>query len=184
MNIAAFLDPFIPALALAAGGEGHHAPSINDIWFPLANFLIYVFILYKFALPLVRDFLKTRRDEVVSTMAQAAAKKQAAEALVADYRKKLAGLDNEIAGLHAALREEGEREKRRLVSEAEAIALKVKEDAAFLGEQEVKIARQRLRLEMANEAEAAARLLLERHLTAADQARLAEEFIQSVGQSR
>ena len=81
------------AYASAAAEAEHHAPSINDIWFPLANFLIYAFIIVKFAFPLIRDFLKSRHDEVVSTISQAAAKKQAAEALVNEYRAKLSGLD-------------------------------------------------------------------------------------------
>ena len=33
--------------------------------FPLGNFLIYACIIDKFALPLVRDFLRSRREEVV-----------------------------------------------------------------------------------------------------------------------
>jgi F-type H+-transporting ATPase subunit b len=178
------LDLLTPTQAWAAGGAEHHAPSINDIWFPLGNFLIYAFILVKFALPLVRNFLKSRREEVMSTIAQSAAKKQAAEALVRDYKSKMAGLDNEISAMRTALREEGEREKARLVSEGEALAAKIREDTVFLAEQEVKIARQQLRQEMANQAEVAARGLVERNLTAADQNRLAEEFIGHIGQTR
>lgn len=168
----------------ASHGAEHHAPSINDIWFPLGNFLIYVFIIVKFALPLVRDFLKTRREEVVSTIAQASAKKQQAEAFVSDYKAKIAGLDKQIQTLQAALRDEGGREKTRLVSEAQTLAVKIKEDTQFLADQEVKIARQQVRQEMANQAETAARALVQRHLSAADQNRLAEEFIQSIGQTR
>lgn len=188
MSAAKLLEFFVTAQVWAseAGEHGgaHHAPSIGDVWFPLGNFLIYAFILYKFALPLLRDFLRTRREEVMSTIAQAAAKKQAAEALVSEYKAKVAGLDKEIAALRKALGEEGEREKARLVSEAEALALKIKEDAVFLAEQEVKSARQQLRQEMANQAEAAARGLVERNLTAADQNRLAEEFLGNIGQTR
>ncbi len=168
----------------ASHGAAHHAPSFHDIWFPLGNFLIYAFLLVKFALPLVRDSLKTRRDEIVSTITQAAAKKQAAEALVRDYKTKVAGLDKEIQAMQAALREEGEREKSRLVSEAEALAVKIKGDAQFLADQEVKIARQQLRQEIANQAESTARALVERNLSAADQNRLAQEFIQNIGQTR
>lgn len=185
MNI---LDLFTTAQLWASEavshGTEHHAPSINDIWFPLGNFLIYVFIIVKFALPLVRDFLKSRREEVVSTIAQASAKKQQAEAFVSDYKAKIAGLDKQIQTLQVALRDEGEREKTRLVSEAQSLALKIKADTQFLADQEVKIARQQLRQEMANQAEAAARALVQRHLSAADQSRLAEEFIQSIGQTR
>jgi len=188
VSAAMLLELFVTAQVWAGEaaehGVEHHAPSINDIWFPLGNFLIYAFILVKFALPLVRDFLNSRREEVVSTIAQAAAKKQAAEALVRDYQAKVAGLDKEIQTLQAMLRDEGEREKARLVGEAEALAVKIKQDALFLADQEVKIARQQLRQEMASQAEATARGLVERNLSAADQNRLAEEFIQSLGQNR
>jgi F-type H+-transporting ATPase subunit b len=183
VKIAAFMVLF-PVLAFAASEGAHHEPSINDIWFPLGNFLIYAFILYKYALPLVRDFLKTRREEVISAMAQATAKKQAAEALVADYRNKLAGIDKEMAALHATLREEGEREKSRLITEAQTMSTKLKQDAVFLGEQEMKIARQQLLHELADQAEAGARSLIQRNLTAADQNRLAEEFIENIGHTR
>ena len=172
------------ASEVAGQGAEHHGPSINDIWYPLGNFIIYAFIIVKFALPLVRDFLKTRREEVVSTIAQASAKKQRAEAFVSEYKAKIAGLDNEIQMMHAMLREEAEREKTRLVSEAQTRAAKIKEDTQFLADQEVKIARQRLRQEIASQAEAAARALVQRHLTAADQDRLAQEFIQNIGPTR
>jgi F-type H+-transporting ATPase subunit b len=172
------------AWASAAAEAEHHAPSINDIWFPLANFLIYAFILVKFAFPLVRDFLRSRRDEVVSTISQASAKKQAAEALVNEYRAKLAGLETEVQSILVSLRQEGERERNRVVSEAQATAVKIKEDASFLAEQEVKMARQKLREEMAELAAATARQLVERNLSSADQTRLADDFIQTIGQTR
>ncbi|HLN87802.1 MAG TPA: hypothetical protein VK200_15095, partial [Candidatus Limnocylindrales bacterium] len=108
MSAARLLELFVTAQVWAGEaaehGAEHHAPSINDIWFPLGNFLIYAYILVKFALPPVRDFLKTRREEVVSTIAQAAAKKQAAETLVRDYQTKVAGLDEEIQNMQGALR--------------------------------------------------------------------------------
>jgi F-type H+-transporting ATPase subunit b len=172
------------AWASAAAEAEHHAPSINDIWFPLANFLIYAFILIKFAFPLVRDFLKSRHDEVVSTISQASAKKQAAEALVSEYHAKLAGLETEVQSILASLRQEGERERNRVVSEAQATAVKIKEDASFLAEQEVKMARQKLREEMAELAAATARQLVERNLSSADQSRLVDDFIQTIGQTR
>ena len=183
MTVADFFST-AQAYASAAAEAEHHAPSINDIWFPLINFLIYAFIIVKFALPLIHDFLKTRREEIVAKLAEASAKKQAAEALVRDYRSRLAGLGKEVQSLQAALREDGEREKSRLVSEAQATAVKITQDANFLADQEVKTARQRLREEMADEAEASARQLIERNFSAADQTRLADEFVRSVGQTR
>jgi F-type H+-transporting ATPase subunit b len=180
------LEAFTTAQAWAstATGAEHHAPSIWDVWWPFWNFVIYAIIIAKFAVPRAREFLNTRREEVVSTISQAAAKKQTAEARVSEYKAKLAGLDKEIQSLQATLRQEAEREKSKLISEAQAMAVKIKEDASFLGDQEVKVARQRIREELASQAEMTARELVRRNLSPEDQSRLVQDFIQSIGQTR
>jgi F-type H+-transporting ATPase subunit b len=186
MSAVEVLEAFSTAQAWASTTTGaeHHAPSIGDVWWPFWNFVIYAFIIVKFAVPRAREFLKTRREEVVSTISQVAAKKQAAEARVSEYKAKLAGLDKEIQSLHAALRQEAEREKSKLIGEAQAMAVKIKEDANFLGDQEVKIARRRIREELASQAEATARELVRRNLSPEDQSRLVQDFIQSMEQTR
>jgi F-type H+-transporting ATPase subunit b len=171
------------AWASAAAGE-HHAPSIHEIWFPLANFLIYALILLRFGLPAVRGFLQTRRQEVVATVEAAAAKKQQAEAFVNEYRARLAGLEKEVGSIRASLREDGEILRNKLLEEARILAAKIKEDARFLADQEFNMARQKLREEMADRAEVASRELAQRHLSAADQGRLVEDFIQNIAEAR
>lgn len=188
MSSQDFLDLFITAQLwaseAASHGAEHHAPSITDVIFPALNFLIYAFIIVKYALPAVRSFLKTRREEVIATMSQASAKKAAAQALVDEYKAKLAAVDREVQNLQATLRDEGERDKAKLLGDANIMAAKIKEDARILGDQEVKMARQKIREEMAIQAEATARALLQRNLSVDDQNRLADEFIQSIGQAR
>ena len=170
------------AWASAAEAE-HHAPSINQIWFPLANFLIFVWILKRFALPLVRDFLRSRREEVLSAVQAAAESKRRAQAIVEEYKSRLAVLDQEVRSIQASLRAEGERQKAKLLEEAQALMKKILEDARFLADQELKMVRQKIREEMASLAEARARELVQRHMTPADQLRLAEEFLGEIGQS-
>jgi F-type H+-transporting ATPase subunit b len=172
------------AWAAGAGGAGHHEPSIGEIVFPAINFVLYAGVLYYFALPLVRNFLRSRREDIVATMAQAAAKKQQAEALVREYRAKLAGVDREIQSIQSLLRHEGEVEKAKQLNEAQAVAAKIREDARFLADLEVKTARQDIIEEMARQAEAMARDLVQRNISPDDQGRLAQEFIQQIGQAR
>jgi F-type H+-transporting ATPase subunit b len=121
---------------------------------------------------------------VITTISQASAKKQAAEALVGEYKAKLSGLDREVQLIQASLREEGEREKSKLLSEAASLAAKIKEDADFLADQEVRMARQKMREDIADQAVITAQELVQRNLSAADQVRLAEDFIQNIGQAR
>jgi F-type H+-transporting ATPase subunit b len=172
-----------PAWASAAEAE-HHAPSINGIWFPLGNFLIFAFIIVRYAFPPVKNFLQSRREAVQATVSEAAAKKQRAQSIVKDYQARLARLDQEVQSIQASLRYEGEREKAKLLQDAETLATKIKEDARFLADQEVKAARQKIREEMASQAEATAREIVQRNLSAADQSRLVEDFIQGIGQVR
>jgi F-type H+-transporting ATPase subunit b len=180
-----FFELFGVAQAWASAAEAeHHAPSIHDIWFPLANFLIFAFIIVRYALPLVRNFLQSRHDAVLATVREAAAKKQQAEAIVQDYKGRLARVEQELQSIAASLRDEGEREKAKLLRDAQMLAAKIKEDARFLADQEVKVARQKLREEMASQAEATARELIQHHLSATDQGRLVEDFIQGIGQVR
>lgn len=188
MSSQDFLDLFTTAQLwaseAASHGAEHHEPPITDVIFPALNFLIYAFIIVKYALPAVRSFLKSRREEVIATMSQASAKMAAAQGMVDEYQAKLAAVDREVQTLQATLRDEGERDKAKLLADANAMAAKVKDDARILADQEVKMARQKIREEMAIQAEATARALLQRNLSVDDQNRLADEFIQSIGQAR
>lgn len=180
-----FFEILFTAQAWASAAEAeHHAPSIHDIWLPLANFLIFAYIIKRFALPLVREFLRTRRGEVLAIIEEAAERKRRAEALVQEYKQRLARLHEEVQSIQAELRGLGERESSKLLSEAQAMAAKIKEDARFLADQEVIVTRQKIREEIANQAEATARELVQRHISPADQSHLAEDFIRSVGQVR
>lgn len=179
------LDLFMATNAWASSpGAEHHVPAIGEVVLPAINFIIYVAVLYYFALPAVRNLLRSRREEIVTTIAQASAKKQQAEALVNDYRAKIARVDQEVQSIQTARRADAEQEQAKMLSEAEAMAVKVREDARFLADREVSIAREMLREELASQAEAMARELVQRNISAADQGRLAQEFIQHIGQSR
>jgi F-type H+-transporting ATPase subunit b len=168
----------------SAAGADHHAPSIHQIWFPLANFLIFAFIIIRYALPPIRNFLRSRYEQVVATLQEAAAKKHQAEMLVQDYKSRLARLEHEVESIQASLRTEGEREKTKLFTETQLLAAKLKEDAQFLADQEVKMARQKIREEIATQAESTARELVQRQLSPRDQDRLAEDFVRAIGQVR
>ena len=112
-GVTRFFELFGVAQAWASAAEAeHHAPSIHQIWFPLGNFLIFAFIIVHYALPLVRNFLQSRRDEVLATVREAAAKKQQAEAIVQDYKGRLARVEQELQSIAASLRAEGERESQ------------------------------------------------------------------------
>ena len=182
MNPVSF---FLAAQVWAAEAAEHHEDaSISGIIFPLINFVLYAGIIVFFVFPLVRDFLRSRRDQILTAVNDAAAHEQRAEALLEEYKVRLAKLDEESKSIQEELRLDGEREKARLLSEAEVLATKIKTDAQFLAEQEMKMAKQQVREDMAEAARAAAVELVQRNLSGADRTRLMDESIQEIRQVR
>lgn len=167
--------------ASSAAGAEHHTAPITQLIFPALNFLIFAYIIKRFAVPLIQDYLRSRREGIVASLADAAELKNKAEAMVQDYRGRLAGLDREVRSIQESFRADGETERAKLLREGELLAARIKEDARFLADQEIKLARQKIREEMASRAEATARELVQRHLSAADQRRLVEDFLRDIG---
>lgn len=178
------LELFTIAQAWAAEEAAHEAPAISELLFPLVNFLLYVYLIKRFVLPAVRDFLRSRRQQVLTSIEDATQSKQKAEAFVKDYKARLGRLAQEIQEIQLLFRTEGEREKAKLLQEAERLVAKIKEDAMFLAQQEVKVARQKIREEMADQAERTAKELIQRYFSPADQSHLVADFIQNIGQVR
>lgn len=180
-----FIALLLTALwAAPAAAAEEHAPAIGQLLFPLINFLIFVYLLKRYALPFARDYLKSRREQVIAALKESGESKQRAEALVRDYNGRLQRLDQETKEIRDALKAEGEREKTRLLAQAEESAARINADADFLADQETKLARQQLRREIARAAQASAAKLVQDNLTAADRRRMVEEFLSEVGGAR
>lgn len=167
------------SVAWAATGEAH-VPSITELIFPLINFLIFAYLIKRFGLPIIRDHLKQRRERLIAAVDAAQKAKAGADGYVRKYQELLKVLDDECERIRAALRAEGERERARIVAEAEESSAKLMADADFLAAQEVKMARQQIRVEMASQAEAAAIRLLQQHMAAVDQDRMVRDFSQQI----
>jgi F0F1-type ATP synthase membrane subunit b/b' len=143
----------------------------------LINFAILLAIYVYFGKKPIADALKTRRSEVAHQIEEAQKIKHEAEERSKQYAAKLVDLTTEVAETKAALAVAGVGEKARIVREAEEKAARMKRDAEFLLAQEEKQARQDLQREAVSLAIAQAEELLRSKITAADQERLAEEFL-------
>jgi len=168
--------------AASSAGVEEHAASVTQLIFPLINFLIVLYLVKRFVLPLVKSHLRSRREELVAALGEADESKRSAEAMARDYRARLARLEEETRKIQEELRAEGQQERTRLLREAAEIASTIKTDADFLVEQEIKLARQKLRGEFARLAQAAAQRLVQDNLTAGDQKQLVEDFLGGVAQ--
>jgi F-type H+-transporting ATPase subunit b len=170
--------------ASPAAAAEEHAASVSELIFSLVNFLIFLYLIKRFVLPLARDYFKSRREGIVASIREADDAKQRADALAGDYKNRLARLTEELRAIRDALRSEGEREKAKLLAEAKEIAERIEADTDFLAAQEARLARQTLRREIVDTARASAEILIQQNFTVEDQKRMVSEFLSEVGAAR
>lgn len=159
----------LPALGWAS--EGEHEGNSGLLWMTV-NFVILAIGAYILWIKVLRGLLDKRGADIKKAIEDAHASKVAAEKKSVEYREKLSLLETRIAEIQESLKSEGEAEKKRVIAEAEASALKFKEQARAAAEQEVNKARIEIRREVAGVAAALAEELLKKELKKEDQDRL------------
>ena len=172
------------AWAASSAAAGEHAPSITQLFFPAVNFLIFVYLLKRYLMPFARNYFRSRREGILEAVQGAAAEKARAEETVRNYQAQLDHLDEGAKQIIESLRADGQREKAKLLAEAEELAGRIKADANFLADQEVKAARQQVRYEISRIAQEAAEKTLQLHVSSADQERLVGEILVQVREGR
>jgi F-type H+-transporting ATPase subunit b len=174
----------IPVVVFAAGG-GEHADSgviLKDFLYRCFNFVLMVGLLAYFLTKPVRKGLKGRREEIEKTLADAQAAKEAAEAKYREYSVKLAKATEEIASITAAIQREGELEREKILNAAKEMAVKIEKEADSKAFSVVAKARIELREEAARLAVELAEDMLKKQVSADDQKRLVDEYMQKVGE--
>ena len=165
-------------------GEGHGegAPEVDakKLIFQFVNFGVLLFILVKFGGGAMNKALKARHEQLKADLASAAELKAAAEVKLAEQEKRLSSLETEIADMRRTLALEAEGEKARLIAAAEERVGRIKTETAFLIEQQVRDASERLRRESAEAALKIAEEILRRSIGAADQQKLLDTFVGNV----
>ncbi len=179
---ALLLAVALPALALAAGGQADSGVILKDFIWRCLNFAVMVGLLGYFVSKPIRSALQNRRAEIEKALADATAAREAAEAKALEYQDKLAKAAAEIDSIYAAIRREGELERDRILASARDMAEKIEQEADSKAASAVARARTELRAEAARLAVELAEELLSKNVTAADQKRLVDEYMQKVGE--
>jgi F-type H+-transporting ATPase subunit b len=175
----------LPALALASSGGGHEVDSgviLKDFIWRCINFAIMAGAIAYFAIKPIRNALQGRRAAIEKSLHDAVAARHAAEAKAREYQEKLAKAAAEIESIYAAIRREGELERDRILASAKEMATKIEQEADAKAASAVARARVELRAEAARLAVELAEELLDKNVTAADQKRLVDEYMQKVGE--
>ncbi len=173
-----------PVAAFAAGGGGHadSGAVLKDFIYRCFNFALMAGLLAYFVTKPIRKGLKGRTEEIEKTLADAEAAKAAAEAKHKEYSEKLAKATEEIAGITEAIRREGEVERDKIIAAAKDMADKIEREADNKAAGVVAKARIELREEASRLAVELAEDMLKKQVSADDQKRLVEEYMQKMGE--
>jgi F-type H+-transporting ATPase subunit b len=173
-----------PAAAHGTGHkeQGEHAGvDAKTLALQLLNFGVLLFILIWFGGRALRKAFRSRHDRLKADIESAAGQRALAEQRFHEQDARLANLEQELVALRAAVHEEGERERARLLAGAEEKAKRIQDETRFQLDQQVKEAELRLRAEVASTAVKLADELLRRSVNPDDERRLAQDFAAGAG---
>lgn len=166
--------------AWASGGEGAAGGSWLDFGWRTVNFVILVGALYWLLARKIREFFTGRRAGIQASLAAAAAAKEEAEKRYREYSAKLDKATEEIQGIHDMITSQGMAEKERILAEAQMAAEKLREDTQARLEQELKKARDQLRLDAVQLSVDMAEEILRRQITPQDHEGMVKDYVEKV----
>lgn len=169
-----------------ASEGGGHGGGLNwtDFAYRLVAFVIMVGILVKLLKKPLSSFLTSRREEIQKLLAELESKRLEAEQRSAEYKTKLAALEEETRKIVDDLVAEGEAERKKIIESAERQAEYIRQQAQIAIQQEVKAARESLQEEIGELTVSAAEELLRKNIQAEDQDRLVRDFMTRVVEAK
>lgn len=149
----------------------------------IINFIVFAYVVVRFGKKPLQESLKNRKLAIMKDIDAATKMKEEAAKRLEKYEDKLQHIDDEIERIKKDFREQGEREKERIIADAKEKKERMLKDAQFMIEQEVKQMRTHLMRETVEAAMKAAEEALVAKVSADDQDRVAEDYIKQLSTS-
>ena len=146
----------------------------------LLNFGLLAFVMYRFGRKPVGEALGKRKQSIMQEIETASQLLREAEARLAEYEQKFERIEETRAELKEELALQAEVEKRHLLAEAEERRARMKRDAEFRIEQELKAAKADLLQSAVQDAVEAAEELLKKSASAPDQDRMSKDYLSAI----
>jgi F-type H+-transporting ATPase subunit b len=147
----------------------------------VVNFAILVIVLYRFGRKPLAEALIKRKQSIMAEIDNATRLKEEAEARLAEYEEKLENIHDKLEEVRAEYAAQGEAERRHILEEAEERRSRMRRDAEFRIDQELKTARTELLREAVEKAVAGAEKTLRERIQSSDHDKIAEDYLKSIG---
>ena len=152
-----------------------------NLLYTVVNILVLFLLLRKFLYRPVMNIIAERQKQVDDALAAAETSKQEAATALTSAQDKLRNVDNEAAARREAYEQQAEKEKQQLLADAQkqADAIVAEGKAAAEAERQHKL--READAQTTALARAMCEKLLERNLTAQDDARLLDDLLEKAG---
>lgn len=177
ISMAVLLSPEFLFASGGEGGDGHGGNQLVDLGWRVINFIVFAAILYFGAAKPVKNLLSDRIEGIKKNLETAESAKVEAERKTRECLEKIERLEEELKEIESALLREGEVERDRIIEAAEEAAEKIRTQAAFSVEQELKAAIISIKEQAVESALAIAEEVLKAEVKAEDQKRLVSEYL-------
>jgi F-type H+-transporting ATPase subunit b len=190
-------EPEHEAAEAGHGEHGHHGPfTLHDVlyttdkdgnekanlefWGSVVNFALLVYLIRRGASAPLAKFLGGRREGIERGILEAADVKKAAEEAFNTYTERMKSLDGELAKLRKDVAEASERERARIVAEANDTVARLKTETETLIQRQGEQLESQIRREVVTAAAEAAEKAVRELTTPDDQKRLADAFMREL----
>jgi len=172
------------AVAYASGGEeGYHGIDA-EMWknyaYRIVNFIIFIFLMYKFGGAKIAAFFGGRRNQIKKDLEDLEVRKAEAEKKLADVETGIRNMEQEKAAILAEAKLQGEAIKNAIIEKAKADAAQMQVQAKTSAENEARAAFDRVRAEIADQVIEQATKIVREKLTEKDHERLVDEYLTKV----
>lgn len=173
-----------PAPASQAAEAEHHDESIGGMilgmgW-PLANFIIFIGILYYFLNQPIREYLTTRDTSIRKDLVEAAELRATAAAQLETIERKLQALPGELVALRTRGAEDIKAEEARIAAQAAAERERLLEQTRREIDLQVRLAKKEILEHAAGLSVQLATERIKTEVTPADQDRLVDRYLSQV----
>ena len=166
--------------ASSGGGEESIWNSWLLTWKVINTIVLIALLVYFVKKPLV-TFFSDRKEQILKDLAEAVEQREEALRLLADYKEKIAGMEEELERMRVELRKSAEGDSEKIMANAERMSSAMVESAKITAEQEVRKARETLKKESVDLAVQMAETMIREKISEQDRKRIVEDYLVKVG---
>lgn len=145
------------------------------------NLAVVIFVLFRFGKGPITEALHKRKKTIMQDIDAANEMRVDAEKRLKDYQKRLNKIEDRRKEVKDEAAAQWQLERKRILAEAEEKAMRLRKDAEFRVDQELKQAQSDLLREAVDGAVVAAEKLIKDRIQSADQERLANDYVTGIG---